>query len=72
MHLSGSVFLWFGLGPRTSASKEDLASAVRVFRAPEACTIRRMCGRVAHDHHGFLARIAVELLALADCVAGCV
>ena len=27
-------------------------------------------GRAAHDHHGYPARVEVELLALTDCVAG--
>ena len=47
-------------------------SAVRVFRAPEAGTVRRMCGRAAHDHHDYPARVEVELLALTNCVAACV
>ena len=33
--------------------------------------VRRMCGGAAPDHHGFLARVEVELLAPTDCVAGC-
>ena len=32
--------------------KKDLAGAVRLFRAPDACTVRRMCGRAVTDHHG--------------------
>ena len=44
--------------------KEDSASAVRVPRAPEASAVRRLCGRAAHDHHGYPARVEVELLAL--------
>ena len=33
------------LGSALQLPKEDLASAVRVHRAPEACTVGRMCGR---------------------------
>ena len=33
------------LGDALRLLKEDLANAVRVLRAPEACTVRRMCGR---------------------------
>ena len=43
--------------------KEGLEGAVRL--APEAGAVRRMCGRAAHDHHGFFARIQVELFASA-------
>ena len=39
-----------GLGDAFQLPKEDLASAVRLLRAPEACTIRRMCGAAAPDH----------------------
>ena len=39
---------------------------------PEARTVRRMCGRAAHDHHGFSARVQVELFAFAHCFAGCI
>ena len=60
-----------GLGNALQFSKKDLSSAVRVLRAPEAWTVRRMCGRAAHDHHSYPARVEVEQLALADCVAGC-
>ena len=35
-----------------------------VFRAPEGCTVRRMCGRAAHDHHCYLARFQAELFVL--------
>ena len=63
--------VWAGL--RTSASQEDFARAVRVLRAPAAGSVRRMCGRVeVDDHHGYPARVEVELLALTDCVGGCV
>ena len=64
--------LWFGPAQRISASKEDPAGAVRVLRAPEACTARRMCGRPAHDYHGDPARVQVELFAFAHCIAGCI
>ena len=69
---SGSVFLCLGLGNALQLPKEDLASAVRVLRAPEACTVGRTCGRAAHDHHGHPAGVEVELLALTGCGAGCV
>ena len=60
-----------GLGDAFQFPKKDLASALRLFRAPEESTVRRMCGRVATDHHGHPARVQVELLAFAHCVAGC-
>ena len=52
-----------------SFPKEDLASAVWSFRAPEACAVRRMCGGACPNHHCFLARVQLELFASADCVA---
>ena len=52
-----------GLGDAFQFPKENLAGGV--------CTVRRMCGRAAHDHHGYPARVDVELLARTDCVAGC-
>ena len=61
-----------GLGDSFQLPKEDLEGAVRLFRAPEACRVRRVCGRAAHDNHSYLARVQVELLALTHCVAGCV
>ena len=30
-----------------------------------------MCGRAAPDHHGYLARVKMELFTSAYCVAGC-
>ena len=51
--------------------KEDLASAVWVFRAPEASAVRRLCGGAVPDHHGHPARVQVELFASACRVAGC-
>ena len=45
------------LGDALQLPKKDLAGALWVFRAPEACTVRRMlCGRAAHDRHGCPAR----------------
>ena len=61
-----------GLGNTHQLPKEDLTSALRLFRAPEECTVRRMCGRAATNHHGHFARVQVELLAVAHCVAGCI
>ena len=49
---------------------EDVAGAVRVLRAPEASAVRRMCGGAPPDHYGHLAKVEVELLATAFCVAG--
>ena len=46
-----------GLGNALQLPKQDLASAVRVVPAPEACTVRRMCGRAAPDHHDYPARV---------------
>ena len=60
------------LGDAFQFPKEDLASAVRSFRAPEACTVGRMPGGAAPDHFGHLARVQVELFASADCIAGCI
>ena len=60
------------LGDVLQLPKEDLAGAVRLFRAPEACAVRKMCGGAAHDHHGSFARVQVELLASTHCFAGCV
>ena len=48
-HSSVLASLWLGLGDAFQLAKEDPASAVRVLRAPEACTVRRMCGRAAHE-----------------------
>ena len=50
---------------------EDLASALRLFRAPEEGTVRKMCGGAAPIHLGHLARVQVDLFASEDCVAGC-
>ena len=61
-----------GLGNTLQFAKEDLASSVRSFRAPEACTVRRVCGRAAHNHYCYLARVQVELFASMYCTAGCV
>ena len=57
-----------GLGNALQLLKEDLASVVRILRAPEASAVRRMCGGALPDH---FARVKVELLASAHCVAGC-
>ena len=51
-----------GVGDALQLPKEDLASAVRVLRASEA--VRRMRG--GPDHHGYLARVKAELLALSE------
>ena len=58
-----------GLGDALQVPMEDIAGAVRLFRAPEA---RRMRGGAAPNHHGHLARIPVELFAFTHCSAGCV
>ena len=60
-----------GLGDALQFLKEDIAGAMRVLRAPVARAVRRKCGRAAHDHHGFLATVPVELLVSACCFAGC-
>ena len=41
------------LGDARQLPKEDVAGAMRVLRAPEASTVRRICGGAAPDHHGF-------------------
>ena len=61
-----------GLGDALQLPKKDLASAVRILRAPEASAVRRMCGGAAPDHQGHFARVEVELPASAHCGAGCV
>ena len=53
-----------GLGYALQFPNKDLASAVRLLRASEACAVRRICGGAAPDHHGHLARVIVELLFL--------
>ena len=50
-----------GLGDAFQLPKEDIAGAVRLFRASEASAVRRMRGGAAPDHHGPLARVKVEL-----------
>ena len=60
------VWAW---GNALQLPKEDLASAVRILRAPVASAVRRMCGGAALDHHGHLARVEVELRASAHCAA---
>ena len=60
---SGLVSLWCGPGRRTPASRERYCGCCGgYFRAPEASAVRRMCGGAAPDHHGYLARIELELL----------
>ena len=44
---------------------------LQVLRASEASAVRRMCGGAAHDHHGYVARVRMELLASAYYVEGC-
>ena len=51
--------------------KQDIARAVRVLRALEASSVRRMCGGTAPDHHGHLARVQVELIASTYCIGRC-
>ena len=60
------------MGDALQLPTEDIAGAMRVLRAPEASAVRRMCGGAATDHHGLLARVKVELLALSYCAASCV
>ena len=59
-----SFLVDLGFGDEFQLLKENIASVVRVCRAPEACAIRRMSGRAAQDHHGYLVKAEVELLAL--------
>ena len=54
-----------------SFPRKILWDAAWVLRAPEEGAVRRMCGRAATDHHGHPARVQVELLASAYCIAGC-
>ena len=60
-----------GLGNTLQLPKEDFRVLCGLFRAPEEGTVRRMCGRAVTNHHGRLARVQVELFAVARCVAGC-
>ena len=50
-----------GLGEAVQLPKEDIAGAMPVLRGPAASAVRRMCGGIAPDHHGDLARVEVEL-----------
>ena len=52
-----------GLSDARQLPKENIAGAVRLFRAPEEGAVRRMRGGAAPDHHGHPARVLVELLA---------
>ena len=54
-----------------SFPRKIFTGALRLFRAPEESAVRRMCGRYVANHHGHLARIQVELLAVAHRVARC-
>ena len=61
-----------GLGDALQLPEEDTAGAMRVLRAPEVSAVRRMRGGAAPDHHGFFARVQVELLASSTyCGGGC-
>ena len=51
----------WALGNALQFPREDIAGSVRVLRAPKASAVRRMCGRAAHDHHGYFASVEVEL-----------
>ena len=66
-----SLLRGLGLGDTLELPKEDLAGALRIFRAPVASAVWRMCGRAAPDHHGHSAGVQVELLVIDKCVAGC-
>ena len=50
-----------GLGDAFQFPKEDLAGALRLFRAREEGAARMMCGRAATDHHSHLANVKMEL-----------
>ena len=52
------------------AAHFSFARKMLLLRAPEASAVQRMCGGAAPDHHGYLARIQVELRAPTCCVAG--
>ena len=53
-----------------SFPRKNLRVLCGCFRSQETGAVRRMGGGAAHDHHGFLARVEVELLASTYCVAG--
>ena len=55
-----------GLGDAFQLLKEDLASAVRSFRASKASAVWGMCGGAAPDHFGHLAGVHVKLFASAE------
>ena len=57
-----------GLGDALQLPKKDIAGAMRVLRAPEAGSVRRMRGGSDHRH---LGRVKVELLVSTYCFAGC-
>ena len=65
-------FVVWSLATHFSFSRKILRVLCGNSEAPEACTVRRMCGRAANNHHGYPAKVEVEPLALTDCVAGCV
>ena len=52
--------------------QKDLASVVRILRAPEASAVCRMCGGAAANRHCCVAKVQVELFASAYCAPGCV
>ena len=58
-----------GLDDAFQCPQEDFAGAMRVLRAPAACSVRRMSGGVAPDHYG-APRVEVELLVSTYCITG--
>ena len=66
------LVVWAWATHFTFTRKVFIEGAMRVLRAPEACTGLRMCGGAAPDQFGHLARVQVEFFALADCTAGCI
>ena len=54
---AGQSSFCLGLGHALQLPTKDLASALRLFRAAEEGTVRKMCGRAVTDHHGHPARV---------------
>ena len=68
-HSSESALLWSGPGRRTSASQGRSCGCCVATLSTRGGYSSRMCGRARADHHGHPARVQVELLAFAHCIA---
>ena len=66
LHLTKAFERVRSLDDALQLSKKDLTDALWIL-----CSVWRMCGVAAPDHHGYLAKVKKELLASAYCAAGC-